>query len=180
MTVLEVINLLSIGIASHKLKLQVPNDIPEYGQIIPPEHLKSQKYIEDISQWTPKQEMIISEAKTKSMIVYFTNIYRFQTRLKLKNMNIEVVDKIKILGTIFTNTLSWNENCDRIIKKVNARMQLLRKVWNFGSTNDEMVQLWKTYCHSLMEQSCVVWDSGLTRENELDLERCQKTFWKLI
>ena len=179
LTVLEVINLLSIGIASHNMKQQVPNDIPEHGLIIPAGHLKSQKYIEDISQWTPKQEMIISEAKTKSMIVYFTNNYRFQTRLKLNNMNIEVVDKIKILGTIFTNTLSWNENCDRIIKKVNARMQLLRKVWNFGSTNDEMVQLWKTYCLSLLEQSCVVWDSGLTRENELDLERCQ-TFCKLI
>ena len=59
-------------------------------------------------------------------------------------------------------------------------MQLLCKVWSFGSTNDEMVQLWKTYCLSLLEQSCVVWDSGLTRENELDLERCQNTFCKLI
>ena len=43
-----------------------------------------------------------------------------------------------------------------------------------------MVQLWRTYCLSLLEQSCVVWDSGLTRENELDLERCQKTLCKLI
>ena len=59
-------------------------------------------------------------------------------------------------------------------------MQLLRKVWSFGSTKEEMVHLWKTYCLSLLEQSCAVWNSGLTGENEKDLERCQKTFCRLV
>ena len=59
-------------------------------------------------------------------------------------------------------------------------MQLLRKVWSFGSTNEEMVQLWKTYCLSVLDQSCVVWSSGLTNENKMDLERTQKTFCKLV
>ena len=59
-------------------------------------------------------------------------------------------------------------------------MQLLRKVWSFGSTKDEMVQLWKVYCLSVLDQSCVVWGSGLTRENINDLERTQKTFTKLV
>ena len=180
LSILEIINLLNIGIASHNMKQQIPNDISGHGQIVPAIHLKSQKYIEEINKWTEKQEMVISESKTKSMVINFTDNYQFQTRLKLKNKNIEIVDKLKILGTIFTNTLSWNENCSRIIQKVNARMQLLRKVWSFGSTNEEMVQLWKTYCLSLLEQSCVVLDSGLTGENEQDLERCQKTFCKLV
>ena len=87
---------------------------------------------------------------------------------------------MKILGTIFTDTLSWNENCSNIVRKVNARMQLLRKVWSFGSNNEEMVKLWKIYCLSLLEQSCVVWDSGLTQENKTDLERTQKTFCKMV
>ena len=84
------------------------------------------------------------------------------------------------MGTILTNTLSWNENCSYLIKKVNARMQLLRKVWSFGSTCQEMVHLWKVFCRSILEQSCVIWDSGLTQENRNDLERTQKTFLKLI
>ena len=100
----------------------------------------------------------------------------------MNNKNIEVVDKIKILGTVITNTLSWDENCTRIIKKVNARMLLLRKVWSFGSSREEMVQLWKTFCLSLLEQSCAVWNNGLTAENEADLERTQteKTFCKMV
>ena len=35
-------------------------------------------------------------------------------------------------------------------------------------------------CLSALEQSSVLWDSGLTKENETDLERTQKTFVKLI
>ena len=85
------------------------------------------------------------------------------------------VDKTKFLGTIVTNQMSWNE-----IKKVNARMQLIRKVWSFGSTPQEMVELWKTFCRSVLEKTCVVWDSGLTNQNIEDLERTQKTFVKLI
>ena len=124
--------------------------------------------------------MIISKKKTKSLIVNFTNNYQFHTRLQLKGHNIEVVDKMKILGTTLTNNFSWTENCVILVKKVNARMQLLRKVASFGSSQEEMVHLWKTFCLSVLDQSCVVWGSGLTKENEDDLERTQKTFAKLV
>ena len=100
------------------------------------------------------------------------------TRLQLKNQNIEIVDSIKILGTLLTNKLSWTENCQFLVRKVNNRMQLLRKVWSFGSTHEEMVHLWIVYCRSVLEQSCVLWDSGLTKENIEDLERTQKSFTK--
>ena len=115
-----------------------------------------------------------------SMIINFTQNYKFHTRLTLNNQNIQIVNKMKILGTIIENYLSWNGNCMAIIKKVNARMQLLRKVWSFGSSRDNMGQLWKTFCLSVLDQSCVVWDSGLTCENKKDLERTQKTFVKLV
>ena len=114
------------------------------------------------------------------MIVNFTENFQFYTRLKLNNSNIQVVEKMKILGTIFPNKLSWSDNCECLVKKVIARMQLLRKAWSFGSTIEEMVGLWKTYCLSVLDQSCVLWDSGLTMENKSDLERTQKTFAKLV
>ena len=59
-------------------------------------------------------------------------------------------------------------------------MQLLRKGWSFGSSKEEMVHLWKIFCRSILEQTCVLWDSGLTEQNRTDLERTQKTFTKLV
>ena len=114
------------------------------------------------------------------MVVNYTDSYQCHTRMELKGQNVQIVDKMKILGTIITDQISWTENCNLLIKKVNARMQLIRKVWSFGSTPQEMVELWKTFCRSILEQTCVVWDSGLTNKNIEDLERTQKTFVKLI
>ena len=127
-----------------------------------------------------KNIMVISEKKTKAMIFNWRDNYQFTTQLHLKGENIEIVDKMKILGTIITNKLSWNDNCALIIKKVNARMQLLRGVHGFGANINEMVHLWTVYCRSVLEQSCVVWGSTLTLENTNDLERTQKSFLKMI
>ena len=87
---------------------------------------------------------------------------------------------MKILGTIINNQLSWDSNCKVIIKKVNMRMQLIRELKTFGATISEMVHFWTLFCRSILEQSCVIWGTSLTKENKEDLERTQKTFSKLV
>ena len=129
---------------------------------------------------TNNQKMITSEKKTKAMLFNFTDNYQFTTRLDLKGSNIEIVDKMKILGTIVDSGLSWDDNCSMLIKKVNARMQLIRSLQSFGASTEEMVHMWILFCRSVLEQSCVVWGTSLTQENKDDLERTQKTLAKLI
>ena len=180
LSTIEIINLLTVGLSSLNMKHQVPSDVPEHGQFVDSCNLKSQQYLDQINQWTVNQKMIISQKKTKAMIINFTDKHQFTTRLHLNGENIEIVNKMKILGTIIDDKLSWDENCSFLIKKVNARMQLLRSVYSFGATNEEMVHLWTVFCRSVLEQSCTVWHSSLTNENIEDLERTQKTFCKLI
>ena len=133
-----------------------------------------------INVWTESHKMVISEQKTKALIFNFTENYQFTTRLDLKGKNIELVDQMKILGTIVDNKLSWDANCKQIVRKVNARMQLIRGLQSFGATKEEMVHIWILFCRSVLEQSCVVWGTNLTKENIEDLERTQKSFSKLI
>ena len=59
-------------------------------------------------------------------------------------------------------------------------MIFLRKILSFGANRSEMVQLWKTYCRSVLEQSAVLWQGALTEQDRATLERTQKTFTKLI
>ena len=114
------------------------------------------------------------------MLFNFTNKYQFGTRLKLQNENIEFVEKMKMLGTWVNTSLTWDENCAYLVKKVNSRMTLIRSILSFGASRKEMVHFWITFCRSVLEQSCVTWHSSLTDENSVDLERTQKTFAKLI
>ena len=180
LSTLEVINLLTVGMSSFYMKNQVPSDIPVHGQYIESTKLKSQHYLDQINKWTEEHKMVINQKKTKAMIFNYTDNYKFTTRLQLKEENIEIVNKMKILGTIVNDKLSWDDNCQSIIKKVNARMQLLRSVQSFGATHSEMVHLWTIFCRSVLEQSSAVWHSSLTQENIDDLERTQKSFCKIV
>ena len=180
LTCLEVINLLSIGLSSVNFHQHVPSDVPTDGFFVDARNLLSQGYLDEINKWTINQKMLINNKKTKAMIVNFTNNHQFTTRLKLNNMNIEVVDHMKILGTIVTNDLTWKLNTHEIVKKVNKRMLLLKKIKSFGATVEDMTQLWKTYRLSVLEQSSVVWGSSLSDEDKASLERTQKCFVKLV
>ena len=76
--------------------------------------------------------MLINEQKTKTMIINFTENYKFTNRLQLKNKNIDVINSTRLLGTILTDDLGWDLNTQHLVKKANARMQLLRTVASFS------------------------------------------------
>ena len=164
LTVLEKVNLLVTGLASFNFKSSVASDIPSHGQIIPALNLKSQEYLEEIKDWTQKQKMILNQKKTKVMIFNFTDNYRFTTRLELDNIQLEVVEKAKLLGVIISNDLKWDLNTADLVKRANARLELLRKVACFSTSIEDKKCIYMLYIRSILEQSCVVWHSSLTKE----------------
>ena len=123
---------------------------------------------------------MINEKKCKTMIFNYTDNYQFTTRLTINNKQLDVIDSTKLLGTILSNNLSWDLNTANIVKKANARMQLLRKVASFGTSQGELKDIYILFIRSLLEQSSTVWHSSLTEENVTDLERVQKTAVKII
>ena len=180
LTILEIINLLNIGISSLNIKSQVPSDLPVHGQYIEAGNLQTQSNLDNINIWTVKQQMLINERKTKTMIFNYTNNYQFTTRLKLNNVNLEVINEAKILGTILTNDLKWDKNTQYLVKKANKRMQLLRKLASFGAPTDDLKTIYILYIRNILEQSSTVWHSMLTLENREYLERVQKSCFRIL
>ena len=87
--------------------------------------------------------------------------------------------KTKLLGTIITDDLKWTKNTKCLVKQGYARMELLRKVSEFCDRQDRL-HIYKTFVRSVIEKSCVVWHSSLTRQNTKNLERVQKVAVKII
>ena len=79
------------------------------------------------------------------MIFNFTNNYKFTTRLKMDNENIDVIDSTRLLGTILTNDLSWDKNVAEIVRKSNARMELLRKISNFSVPLEDLKTIYISF-----------------------------------
>jgi hypothetical protein len=100
LSILEIVNLLTIGITSFNIKQQIPSDIPDHNQFIPPQNLKSQGWLDEIDDWTENQKMMINTKKTKTMIFNFTDNFQFTTRLKIKEENIDVIDSTKLLQVL--------------------------------------------------------------------------------
>ena len=65
LSILEIVNLLTIGISSFNIKYQVPNDIPTHNQYISAENLLSQSHLDNVHIWTNNQKMLINEKSQK-------------------------------------------------------------------------------------------------------------------
>ena len=180
LTLLEVINLLLNQVSSYDIQAHVPSDIPTHNGYIERAHLKSQENLSLINSWTKKKKMILNMKKTKNMIFNYTRNHQFTIRLKEENKVVEVVDKMKLLGTILTNDLKWDANTSYLVKKAYKRMQLLHNVAKFTKETTDLKSIYITYIRPVLEQSSIVWHSSLTKENCDNLERVQRSAIRLI
>ena len=72
-TVLEVINLLNIGLSTYRFKDTIPSHIPAQNQFIDIRNLKSKEYLVKINEWTEKNLMELNAKKTDEV-----NGFQFQ------------------------------------------------------------------------------------------------------
>ena len=180
LSTLEKIKLQNAALQSYNVRLHVPNDIPVDNGFIQPESLKSQDTLNNISAWTAKQKMRLNHKKSNIMIFNFSRKNKFTTRLKMNDKILPVVKKTKILGTILTDDLKWDENSKDIIKRANFKLQMLRKATKFTNNKDDLKEIYISYIRSILEQSAVIWTGNLTEENKSDLERVQKNVLRVI
>ena len=54
---------------------------------------------------------------------------------------------------MLTDDLKWDLNVSTIVKKANARMELLRRVASFGTPREDMKTIYTLFVRSLLEQS---------------------------
>ena len=180
LSTLEIVNLLTVGIATFDIKEQIPNDLPISNLYISGEKLQSQKWLDEINKWTIKNKMQINEKKTKSMIFNFTSNYQFSTRLKLNNQLIETINDTSLLGTVIQDNLSWDLNTKELVRRANMRMELLRRVAAFCPDIEDLKVIYIQFVRNVLEHSAVVWHSAITEQNSTDLERVQKNAFRII
>ena len=124
--------------------------------------------------------MKFNEKKTQNMIFKFSKKFQFTTNMSVNNKPLEIVRETKLLGTYLTEDLKWNKNTSEIVKKAYQRIQLLNRASGFSSSKHDLKQIYLIFVRSILEQSAVVWHSGLTARNSRDLERVQKVAVKII
>ena len=180
LSVLEMINLVMSGLSSYNFKQHVASNIGIHGQYLPAANINSQTYLDKINQWTEDKQMALNTSKTKYMVINFTKKFQFSTKISLDNVLLEEVEECRLLGLTITNQLSWQKNTESIVKKANTRMIILQKLYDFNLPHEEMVNIYVLFIRSMLEYSCVVWHSSITEEENMSIERVQKTALRII
>ena len=103
LSVLEVINLLTIGISSYNVRSHVPSDVPVHNGFIEANNLKMQENFKNIADWTERKQMKLNKKKSCGMVFNFTQNYQFTSRLTLGGEPLTLVEETKLLGVILTN-----------------------------------------------------------------------------
>ena len=174
LTILEVVNLLTIGISSFNIKHQVPNDIPINNGFISKQNLSTQDNIDKILEWTISKKMMLNQKKSNIKCFNFTQNYQFTSRITMGDYVLPVINQTKLLGVIVTDNLKWTENTKYLIKRANSRMEILRKLAKFSPPIEDMKNIYILYIRSILEQSACIWHCDLNEEDRVSLERVQK------
>ena len=81
LTMLDIVNLVSIGISTYNFKYHIASDIGIDQNYISAEKLLSQKYLKEIEEWTDENKMKLNKEKSHIMIFNESVKYQFSTRL---------------------------------------------------------------------------------------------------
>ena len=72
LSMLEIVNLISIGIASFNFRATVASDIGIDKKYLPPQNILSQSYIQSNEAWTNSKQIKLNVEKSKYVIMNFT------------------------------------------------------------------------------------------------------------
>ena len=147
---LEILNLISVGISRYNFRQHVASDIGVNQQFIPSDKIKSQDYMDKISEWTDSKKTKLNVDKSSAMIFDETKNYQFSTRIQLNQTILETVKETKILGTIVSSDLTWHSNSQYLTQRGYQRKINLLKLYEFNLPNEDLVQIYM-YIRSVIE-----------------------------
>ena len=108
--------LLSQLLVDYDFRSHVASDIGCHQKFLPPQGFNLQSHLDNILTWTEENQMKLNYEKS-NYIIFTRNQTPFTTRLSLGGINIDSVKSIKLLGVWITEDLSWDLNCQEMIKK---------------------------------------------------------------
>ena len=78
--------------------------------------------------------------------------------------------------------LSFKSNTESITRNAYKRMSILHNLVKFSLSIEDLADIYILYIRSVLEQSAVVWNSSITKGEQLDIERVQKSalIWVIL
>ena len=100
--------------------------------------------------------------------------------MRLNDNKIQVNENVKLLGVIISSDLKWHDHITFLSKRGNSKLWLLRRLKNLGAPKNILIDLYNKQIRSIIEYAVPVWFPGLTSSDRNELERIQKSAFRII
>ena len=138
-----------------------------------------QSYLNEITQWTDQNLVLLNEEKS-NYIIFSRSKSDFATRLNMNNINIDRMSVVKVLGVWLQEDLGWDTNTKEICKKAFSRVSVLSKLKYAGICTEDLITIYILFIRSLTEYCSVVFSASLTQKQSQKIEAIQATSLRVI
>lgn len=133
--------------------------------------------INNIKSWCQTNDITLNINKTSRILVH---------KSKFTNFNFDYLNdictascSIKLLGVIFSNSLSWSPHIDSIVKKTSRNLFLLRFLKNYLNKT-HLISIYLSLIASIIEFSCPLFLSSITNSDKLKIIKISKRAHSII
>ena len=121
--------------------------------------------------WCRENGMFINASKSKCMTIHFSNNH-LPPIPGLQN-----VTKLKILGVVFNDRLTWHDHFSDVCKKASRRLYVLRILKHTCIfSHDQLVEVFCSSVRSLLEYACPVFMNPGISLNAKFVSLCKRAF----
>ena len=89
---------------------------------------------------------------------------------------IETVEEMRLLGLVVRNDLKWRSNTDEMVNRAYKRMWMIKRLKAHGASIDDLIAVYTKQIRCVLEFGVPVWNSSITKDESLEIERVQKAF----
>ena len=124
------------------------------------------QYVSIMALWFKESSLQLNISKTKELCCHRCwapkTPHPLSTPLRQEGQVVEQVTHFKYLGTEIDYRLSFTQHADRVYKKAQQRMCLLRKLKGFDVRKDILLTVYQTLMKSVFSFNITSWYSFLT------------------
>ena len=104
----------------------------------------------------------------------------FLPTIKLRGEKLEVVEKMRLVGLVVNEDLTWKDNTDSITTRAYKKLWILRRLKNMGAEKSTLRVVYFRHIRSILEFAVPVWNGAITLKEVKKLERVQKVALTII
>ena len=136
--------------------------------------------VNEIVEWTKKNNMIINTDKTYEMVISSSKTPTNLAPITIDDKIIKRVTSTKLVGVIIQNDLKWTEQITNMISKARSRLYFLTQLKRAKAEEKDLLVFYKSIVRPHLEYSSQTWSSGITQTQSENIERVQRRALRII